>query len=81
MNLDLPENLDAFVKAQVRGGRFASEQDVMAEAVRTLKSRLDQADTIEAIRQGIADVDAGRIQPWDEALAEIRRDLDLFPGS
>lgn len=80
MNLDLPENLDAFVKAQIRSGRFASEQDVMAEAVRTLKSRLNQADTVAAIRQGIADVDAGRTRPWEEALAEVRRDLNLPAG-
>ncbi len=73
MNLDLPENLDAFVKAQVRSGRFASEQDVMAEAVRTLKSRLDQADTVEAIRQGIADIDAGHTISLEEFREEVRR--------
>ena len=80
MDLNLPENLNAFVKAQVRSGRFASEQEVLAEAVRTLQSSLEQADTIEAIRQGIADVDAGRTQPLAEVIAEIRRDLNLPPG-
>ena len=73
MNFDLPEPLDAFVKSQVRSGRFASVQDVMAEAVRVLKSNLDQAGTIEAIRQGIADVDAGRTLSLEEFKDEVRR--------
>lgn len=37
----------------------------------------EQARVIEGIRQGLADVKAGRTQSVSEAFAEIRRDLNL----
>jgi len=77
MTVELPENLDSFVKAQVRSGRFASEQEVMAEAVRALKSRLEQVDAVEAIRQGIADVDAGHTVSLEDFEDEVRRTLGI----
>ncbi len=77
MNVQLPEKLDAFVKEQVRNGRFASEQDVMAEALRALQARINEAESIEAIRQGIADIDAGRTVPLEEFKDEVRRTLGI----
>lgn len=41
----------------------------------------EQARVIEGIWQGLADVRAGRTQPVAEAFAEIRRDLNLPPGT
>ncbi|HEV7225211.1 MAG TPA: hypothetical protein VGN42_21070 [Pirellulales bacterium] len=35
---------------------------------------------IEAVREGIADVEAGRVAPLDETLARIRADLGLPLG-
>lgn len=35
---------------------------------------------LEAIREGIADVEAGRVAPLDEALARIRARLGLAQG-
>ena len=40
----------------------------------------EQAGVIEGIRQGLADVQAGRTQPVAEAFAEIRRELNLPAG-
>jgi PHD/YefM family antitoxin component YafN of YafNO toxin-antitoxin module len=40
----------------------------------------EQAEVIEGIRQGLADVQAGGTQPVAEAFADIRRDLSLPPG-
>lgn len=77
MTVELPENLQSFVKDQVRSGRFASEQEVMAEAVRALKSRLEQAEAVEAIRRGIADVDAGRTVSLEDFEDEVRRTLGI----
>jgi predicted transcriptional regulator len=52
----------------------------MGEALRLLESRLREEDeTLDGIRRGLADADAGRTQPLNEAFAEIRRELDLPP--
>jgi antitoxin ParD1/3/4 len=81
MNLRMPERWESFVKAQVASGRFASDEDVMGEALTLLEASIrHEAETLERIRKGLADVDAGRTQPIEEALAEIRRDLDLHQG-
>lgn len=53
----------------------------MGEALRLLEARChDEAEALEGIRQGLADVDAGRTQPLAEAFAEIRRELGLPLG-
>jgi PHD/YefM family antitoxin component YafN of YafNO toxin-antitoxin module len=41
----------------------------------------EQARVIEGIRQGLADVQAGRTQSVADAFAEIRRNLNLPSGS
>ncbi|MCA9077052.1 MAG: hypothetical protein KDA93_18640 [Planctomycetaceae bacterium] len=40
--------------------------------------RKEQEATIESIKEGLADVKAGRTQPFEEAMAEIRKELG-FP--
>jgi len=39
--------------------------------------RKEQDATVEAIKEGLADVEAGRTQPLDEAMADIRKELGL----
>ena len=39
---------------------------------------LQRQQDLEAIREGIADVEAGRVAPLDEALARIRANLGLM---
>jgi PHD/YefM family antitoxin component YafN of YafNO toxin-antitoxin module len=34
---------------------------------------------VELLREGIADVEAGRVQPLDEAMAELGRELGFRP--
>jgi predicted transcriptional regulator len=44
------------------------------ELVRLWRDRQkEQADTLEAIAEGIADIEAGRIYPFEEVNDEIRR--------
>ncbi len=38
---------------------------------------LQWRQTVEAIREGIADVEAGRVAPLDEAIVRIRANLGL----
>jgi putative addiction module CopG family antidote len=39
MTIHLPEDLERFIQAEIRSGHFASEDDVIAEAVRLLVRR------------------------------------------
>jgi PHD/YefM family antitoxin component YafN of YafNO toxin-antitoxin module len=41
----------------------------------------EEAKVLEGIRRGLEDMKAGRTQPLEAALAEIRRDLQLPYGS
>jgi len=79
----LPEELQRYVEAKVQSGRFASSDEAIAEAVRLLRRReeAEEARVLDRVRQGLEDVRAGRTQPFREAIAEIRRDLDLPQGS
>ena len=81
MNLRLPERWESFVNSQVQSGHFVSSEELMGEALKLLESQIrDEAETLEGIRRGLEDVDAGRTQPLAEAFVEIRRDLDLPDG-
>jgi putative addiction module CopG family antidote len=83
MNTQLPADLEQFVQAKVRSGRFASTDEAITAAVRLLRRQEEAEDArvLEGIRQGLEDMRAGRTQPLAEAFADIRRDLDLPPGS
>jgi antitoxin ParD1/3/4 len=83
MNTHLPADLEQFVKAKVKSGRFTSSDEAITEAVRLLRQREEAEDarTLEGIRQGLDDMNAGRGRPADQVFAEIRRDLNLPPGA
>jgi len=83
MNPHLPEDLERFVQAKVKGGRFTSPDQAITEAVRLLQQReeAEEARVLEGIQQGLEDMRAGRTQPLAEAFADIRRDLELPQGS
>jgi antitoxin ParD1/3/4 len=78
MTLRLPERWETFVNSQVQSGRFASGEEVMGEALKLLEARMRrEAETLEAIRRGLEDVDAGRTRPWDEFMADLHREFGL----
>lgn len=79
INTRITERWESFIRAQVESGRFASEDEVLEEALSLLKRREDAENgrTVEGIGRGLDDMRAGRTQPLDEAVAEIRRVLDL----
>ena len=43
MTIHLPDDLERFLRAEIRSGRFASEDAAIAEAVRLLRRQLTQA--------------------------------------
>ena len=79
MTTHLPADLEQFVKAKVKSGRFTSSDEAITEAVRLLRQReeAEEARVLEGISQGLEDMRAGRTQPLEEAFADIRRDLNL----
>jgi len=79
MKTQLPADLEQFVQAKVRSGRFSSADEAITAAVRLLRQQeeAEEARVLEGIRQGLEDMRAGRTQPLADAFADIRRDLNL----
>ena len=76
MNTHLPPDLEQFVEAKVRSGRFASPEEAIAAGVRLLRQQeeAEEARVLEGIHQGLDDMRAGRGRPAEEVFADIRRD-------
>jgi len=83
MNINLPKDLERFVQAKVRSGRFTSSDEAITEAVRLLQQREEAQETrvLEGIRQGLEDMRARRGRPAEEVFEDIRREFNLPPGS
>lgn len=69
MNLNLPSEVNDFVKGLVAQGRFNSEEDAIVEGVRLLMGREQLRGEIQ---KGIDDADAGRVFDGEEVFAELR---------
>ena len=59
---------------RIAAGTRRSKSFLAGEAVSAYVDR--ELEIIEGIKRGLADVDAGRIVPHDEAMAEIRDAID-----
>jgi antitoxin ParD1/3/4 len=83
MNTNLPKDLEQFVQAKVRNGRFTSSDEAITEAVRLLRQREEAEETrvLEGIRQGLEDMRDGRGRPAEEVFEDIRREFNLPPDS
>jgi antitoxin ParD1/3/4 len=83
MTIHLSGDRERLVRSLIEAGRFASEDEVIDEALRLLRQREDaeQARVLEGIRQGIEDMQAGRSRPADEVFADIRREFNISPDA
>jgi len=83
MNTHLPADLEEFLQAKVRSGRFSSSDEAMAVAVRLLRQQeeAEEARVLEGISQGLDDMRAGRGRPAEEVFADIRREFNLPPDA
>jgi antitoxin ParD1/3/4 len=79
MNSHLPADLEQFVQAKVRSGRFTSSDEAISEAVRLLRQReeAEEARVLEGIQRGLEEMRAGLGRPAEEVFADIRRELNL----
>ncbi|MGX1101519.1 type II toxin-antitoxin system ParD family antitoxin [Amorphus sp. MBR-141] len=86
MTLSLTKELEQFVREQVRRGAFASSSEYVRDLVREryLQER-DREGALkaleEALTRGLADVEAGRTMPMDEAFRRLRTELGLTEQS
>lgn len=84
MTLTLTGELEQFVRDEVKRGAFASSSEYVRDLVREKymveRERAAKLEAIdEALARGIADVEAGRTMPLDEAFKKLRAELKL-PG-
>jgi antitoxin ParD1/3/4 len=67
MNVNLTDDLAAFVAAQLAGGGYANQSEVVRDALRLLRERAENLAYVRAkIAEGDADVVAGRVHPFDD---------------
>lgn len=74
MNVSLTKHFEAFVQQQVESGRYNNSSEVIRAALRLLEDydRMAQAKMQAAVDRGLADLEAGRVAPFDPA--EIKRE-------
>jgi antitoxin ParD1/3/4 len=86
MTLTLTRELEQFVREEVRKGAFASSSEYIRDLVRERYNReRDREVKLKALdaalARGIADAEAGRVVPVEEAFGRIRAELKLIKES
>jgi antitoxin ParD1/3/4 len=84
-SIALSAHFETFIKEQVETGRFNNASEVVRAGLRLLEDaeaqRQDRERKLkaldEALARGIADADAGRLIPLEEAMDELRRRLKV----
>ena len=74
MTIELTDELQKIVDQKLETGEYDSATAVVAEALNAL---VERDRTLETIREGIADMEAGRTHPAEEVFEEIRQELGL----
>ena len=75
MSIEIPADLQPFVKEQLQLGCFGSEQQIVNEALQLLKA--EREESLEGVRLGLADAAAGRVEPLADVFADLRREFNL----
>jgi predicted transcriptional regulator len=74
MSYAFPPPLDRLVREVLAAGAYRSEDDLLLEAVQVLRER-DEA--VAGIREGLADLEAGRTRTLREVDDELRKKHSL----
>jgi len=82
MAYQFPWDVEKLVQEQMAKGDYRSEDDVLRDALRALGAQRslvieEEPAVTEGIRRGLADMQAGRSQPFDEFDSEFRRRRNL----
>jgi len=73
MNLDLPSEINDFVKGLVSQGRFDSEESAVVKGVRLLITR---AKLRAEIQTGVKQLDNGQWSDEETVFAEVSAEID-----
>lgn len=73
MNLNLPSEVNDFVKNLVAQGRFNSEEDAIVEGIKLL---MDREQLRGEIQKGVKQLDAGQFYDEDTVFAEVNSEID-----
>jgi antitoxin ParD1/3/4 len=80
-SVNLGEQLETFISQAVRNGRYGSRSEVLREGVRMVQERekrLEQLD--QALTQGLADIQAGRIEDAEPVFERLIARLGERPA-
>ena len=77
VTIELPTDIAQFVNEQLAAGRYMSAEEVLRDAVQSLKRFRAEVD---AIQEGFDDLKAGRYPSFEDADPEIRRPHNLPPA-
>lgn len=70
MESQLPVDLQQLINNQLATGLYTSSDDVLRDALHLLVDRQETKDDLEA---SVEDVEAGRLFPLENVIAEIRQ--------
>ena len=73
MNLNLPSEVNDFVKGLVAQGRYNSEEDAIVEGIKLLMGREQLRG---AIQKGVEQLDAGKFYDEETVFNEINAEID-----
>ena len=77
MLCEFPPDVEQQVKRLMETGQYATEADVLRDALAALNWRDEE---MAAVRAGVDDMEAGHIRPFEEADAEIRKRFGFGDG-
>jgi len=75
MDVEIPNDVNDFVKNIVATGRYESEQAAVAEGLRLLKSREQLRSDVE---EGFRQMDEGQWVDGETLFADLHRDIDAM---
>jgi antitoxin ParD1/3/4 len=83
ISADLGKQLENYIQQLVDSGRYGSKSEVLREGVRLVQDREARLAALDAaLREGLADIEAGRTIPAEEVFAELRaRYRAMQPGT
>ena len=70
MSLSLPPELNQWIQQKIESGVYSSEEAVLRAALSALD---DREETVEAIREGYEDYQAGRFRSLEDADRDFRQ--------
>ncbi len=75
----LPEDLQQFVDHELASGRYCSTDELVIAGLRLLQR--DRHEAVEAVKEGLAEMQRGEGIPLDEAFDEIRKRHNISPNA